>query len=138
MTLPSIRSGRTGRVGRTGRRRADRDRPDPGRRTVVGVVLSVVLVAGVLGFFPVRAWFAQRAETRDKREELAAIEAQGDEYQDDIDRLETPEEVERIAREKFGMVRDGEKAFQVAPQGVAAVDLPDTWPFAGVDDWLNR
>lgn len=123
---------------RTARPAGGASRPDGGRRTVVGLALSIALIAGVLGFFPVRSWFDQRAETRDRQAELAAIEAQGDEYQDDIDRLETPEEVEHIAREKFGMVREGETAFQVAPQGVAAVDLPDTWPFVGADDWLNR
>ena len=52
--------------------------------------------------------------------------------------METPEAVEQIAREDYGLVRPGETAYQVLPEGAPPVDLPDAWPFTGAGDWLNR
>jgi hypothetical protein len=36
------------------------------------------------------------------------------------------------------MTRPGERPFRVLPPAVAPVELPDTWPFVGAEDWLNR
>ena len=46
--------------------------------------------------------------------------------------------LEEIARRDHGMVKPGEQAFQIAPPAVAPVELPETWPFTGASDWLNR
>lgn len=58
--------------------------------------------------------------------------------EDRIDELETPDEVEHIARDSYGMVLPGEEAFRILPPAVAPVALPETWPFTGASDWLNR
>lgn len=113
--------------------------PLAGRRLLAGLVVSVLLVGFLLvAVFPTRTWLAQREERQQKQEELAAIRAEREEYEERIEELQTPEEVERIAREEYGMTREGEVPYRVLPPAVAPVDLPDTWPFAGAEDWLNR
>ena len=49
-----------------------------------------------------------------------------------------PDEIERLAREEYGMVLPGEKPYRMLPAPEEPVDLPDTWPFTGAEDWLNR
>ncbi|WCO68428.1 septum formation initiator family protein [Iamia majanohamensis] len=101
--------------------------------------MSVVLVGFLLvGVFPTRAWLAQRDELSARHEELAALEQEQDAIEEQVERLQTQEEIERIAREEYGMTREDETAFRMLPGAVAPVDLPDTWPFTGTDDWLNR
>lgn len=140
------RSERTRRHGRSdgGARRgsapAGERRPHrPGRRAAVGLVVSVALVGFLLvGVFPTRDWLAQRDQTATQRAELDALEDDQRRLEQRIARLQTPEEVERIAREEYGMTRPGERPFRILPPAVAPVELPDTWPFVGAEDWLNR
>ena len=54
-----------------------------------------------------------------------------------IHKLKKPEEIERMAREEYGMVRPGEEAYAILP-APTPVALPDVWPFAGVAEALNR
>lgn len=109
------------------------------RRLAVGMVVSVALVGFLLvGVFPTRAWLAQRDELSARKAELATLEEDQAAVDDDVSRLQTPEEIERIAREEYGMTRPGETPFRMLPGAVAPVDLPDTWPFTGTEDWLNR
>ncbi|HYI62855.1 MAG TPA: septum formation initiator family protein [Acidimicrobiales bacterium] len=105
----------------------------------VGLAVSFVLMLVLLvGVFPTRQWWAQRDELGQRREELARQQDESEQLEQRIATLRTEEEVERLAREEFGMVRPGEEAYQILPPPVAPVDLPDTWPFTGADDWLNR
>ena len=46
---------------------------------------------------------------------------------DEIQRLQTPEEIERIARDAYGYTRPGEVAFVVLPG--PPPELPGTWPY---------
>ncbi|HXH56011.1 septum formation initiator family protein [Iamia sp.] len=104
-----------------------------------GLVASVALVGFLLvGVFPTRDWLAQRDQTATQRAELDAVEDDQRRLEERIARLQTPEEVEQIAREEYGMARPGERPFRILPPAVAPVELPDTWPFVGAEDWLNR
>lgn len=128
--------------GRSTPRRRPAARPKAsrsGRRVAAGLAASFVLVLVLLvGVFPTRQWLSQRDELGERRSELARQEAEGQQLQERIAVLQTEEEVERMARDEFGMVRPGEEAFRVLPPAVDPVQLPDTWPFAGAEDWLNR
>ena len=42
--------------------------------------------------------------------------------------LQTPEEIERVARQQYGMVRPGEQAYSVLP-APARTSLPAGWPY---------
>jgi cell division protein FtsB len=84
--------------------------------------LAAAAVLGVLGIFlivyPARAWFGQQQEFDQVRKDLAAIQTQNRELEIEANKLQLPSEIERQARERFGMVRPGEQAFvvqQVAP-----------------------
>lgn len=113
--------------------------PRPRRRIAAGLAVSFVLVLVLLvGVFPTRDWWAQRQELQERQANLDRQEAEAERLEERISVLRTEEEVERMAREDYGMVRPGEEAYQIAPPPVDAVELPDTWPFAGTADWLNR
>ncbi len=125
----------------TGRARGKKKKapPRPGRRIAAGLVVSVVLVGFLLiGVFPTRTWLDQREERSERQAELDRIRAEQDGYEDRVDELEDPEAIEELARGDHGFVYPDEEAFQMLPAPVPPVDLPDSWPFTGADDWLNR
>ncbi len=106
---------------------------------LVGLAVSVVFVGFLLvGVFPTRTWLAQRDELGQREAELAAIRAEEADLEDQVETLQDPDEIERIAREEYGMVLPGEKAYGMLPAPEEPVDLPDGWPFTGAEDWLNR
>jgi len=125
------------KAGATGAKAARARRP--GRRLAAGLAVSVALVGFLLvGVFPTQDWLSQRDERRAKQAELDAIEAEGKAYEERIAELKSPEEIERQAREEYGMIEPGETVFGILPPAAAPVDLPETWPFGGAEDWLNR
>jgi hypothetical protein len=95
----------------------------------------------VLGAFPVRAYFDQLRE----REELAArVQSLTDENRKLVAtaaQLQADETIERLARERYQLVRPGEEAYAILPGPEAAVPAP---PVAAVatrppgGNWLSR
>lgn len=124
----------------TGRSRRPAARPPrPGRRLAVGLGVSVVLVVVLLvGVFPTRDWLDQREQSRERQAELEASQAEQRQLEERIAELQTPEEIEAIGRDEYGLVRPGEEAYAILPESVPPVELPDTWPFVGAEEWLNR
>ena len=116
-----------------------RPAPRPGRRIAAGLVVSVVMVGFLLvGVFPTRTWLAQREETRDRQAELDRIRTEQAVQEERIAELQDPDVIESEARREYNLVQPGETAYQMMPTPGAPIDLPETWPFAGADDWLNR
>lgn len=103
---------------------------------VVWVALLVVVAVGVvaLGALPYRAWVAQRAQLKETEARLSAIQVQNDALEQRIAALQTPAEVERLARERYGLARPGEQSFVILPQ--AADPLPGGWPYSVVGEIL--
>ncbi|CAN5856726.1 hypothetical protein BH24ACT3_BH24ACT3_09220 [soil metagenome] len=101
-------------------------------------VVSVVLIGVLfLGVYPTRTYLAQRASASAATEQLGVLERQNDELAQRITALRTDAEVERLAREQFNLVDPGEEAFVVLPPpGPPLVDLPERWPFTGVEERL--
>jgi cell division protein FtsB len=91
-----------------------------------GAGLLVVLAVGVL---PTRSFLAQRNDLSETQHRLAVLREQNEQLEDQLQRLSTPEEVERIAREEYNLVRPGEEAYSVLPAPLPALELPDLWPF---------
>lgn len=111
-------------------------------------VLLPVLVAGlamVTNVLPFRQIVAQRQQMADSRQELARLKTENDDLQATVSALDTPLEVERIAREQLGYVRPGETAFvlmepdqtqtRVAPSPAPDVEDPGTRETGA--DWLR-
>jgi cell division protein FtsB len=77
---------------------------------VVGAVAAAVLF---LGLFPTRQYLDQRREIESMRAEVGATEDEVEALETRIADLADPATVERLARERFGVVRPGEEAYRV-------------------------
>ena len=91
-----------------------------------GAALCALLAVTV---FPTSTFLEQRSDTAEAEQRLAVLRAQNEAYEDRIARLETPEEIERLAREQYNLVFPGEEAYAVLPAPLPELDLPALWPF---------
>src|SRR5690242_17879645 len=84
-------------------------------------VASLVFVAMMFLFvFPTRSYLAQQQQVRTARHSVAVLRAQNAQLAREAKRLQTPSEIERLARSQFNMVFPGEQAYNVVPpRGVA-------------------
>ena len=110
---------------------------------VVAVMVGVVVLAGIFPFRQILAGNREVSVAEDKLdaivEETAVLEAR-------IRALQTPEEVERLAREQFGLVMPGEIGYVVvtppwenddsAPEQQVAPQQDRSW-WQGVWDFLT-
>lgn len=100
------------------------------RGFVLPLMLALVLFAGLVYFiFPTTTWLDQRAEAAEVRETLQVLNNEQAELREDIARMRTDEEIERIARRDFNFVFPGEEAYAVLPAPAAPVTIPSSWPF---------
>ncbi len=88
---------------------------------------GVALMAGVV---PFRGWLEQRDRNAALRVEVEAVEADNRAYEDRMDALDTDEEIERLAREEYGLVRPDEEAYAIQPAPASDAVVPGIWPFA--------
>lgn len=81
------------------------------------VALFALLIVAILFLFvfPTRSYMAQRGKVQDARDDVEAIQEQIVRLQEEAARLETPAEIERLARQQYNMVYPGERLFQVVP-----------------------
>lgn len=97
------------------------------RRVLVAVFLAAAAVLILAP--PITGWWEQRTEIMSARSELDTLEADNEQLERRLERIEDPEELERIARRDLGLVREGEESYTVLPPATAGLMLPDTWPF---------
>ncbi len=85
--------------------------------TRLAVVVSVMLVVGLAvvltNVVPVRQIVAQNQQVETAEEQLAALRSENRRLESEAEALQTPTEVERIARETLGYVDPGEVAYRV-------------------------
>ena len=98
------------------------------RRPVVFLVSAAVLVVSVAvttNALPLRQIVDQQQEVAEAQATLEELTRENDILSDQVDALQTPIEIERLAREKLGYVRPGEAAYVVIEEEVpAATDFP--------------
>ena len=111
--------------------------PRPTRRStwlLVAVTALLVGAAVVTNVIPFRQIVEQRTQISRAEEQLAALTAENELLADQVDALNSPAEIERLAREKLGYVDRGETAFVIlepeAPSGGFAEDGLDRPPAA--------
>jgi cell division protein FtsB len=75
------------------------------------IVLLVALGLVATGVLPVRDFLERENAVNAANEQLAEIEAANALLQDDVNALYSEEEVERIAREQYGFVLEGEVGY---------------------------
>jgi cell division protein FtsB len=108
------------------------------RRLVVPVVFVVALGAVMLaGVFPTRTYLSQRGQIVDSERRLSELEARNAEMRSRLERLSSDEEIERVAREQYGYVKEGEEVYHILPEPEPPVVVPDVWPFDGMRERLG-
>jgi cell division protein FtsB len=111
---------------------------------MLATLLVFLLAVMLVGLVPFRQILNQRDAVAGAEDRLQAlIEANG-ELDDEIVALETPVEIERRAREDFGLVRPGEIAYIVVPTEAEEeevedrIERPQSWFDTLVDFFTGR
>jgi cell division protein FtsB len=99
------------------------------RRWLVFVTLVVVL-AGItlLAVFPARTYLAQRRDLAAAGERVEVLSRENTHLSERVARLHTDQEVERLAREQYDLVKPGEEAYAILPAPESDVPKPVTRP----------
>lgn len=86
---------------------------------LAGLAGAVVLLALAAwgGEYSTADWLTMRRQLAEERERVAALRVEVDSLAQAAQGLETnPAVQERVAREEFGMIRDGELLYRVVPR----------------------
>ena len=94
--------------------------------SIIAVSLFSLMLLGVI---PVQEWFEVRDAKDELLVELAKVEELNKSYRVSIDALNTDEEIERIARSEYNLVKPHEEAYYVVPLSAEDVKIPGIWPF---------
>lgn len=83
------------------------------------LVVALLGLAGVLALatFPARAYLDQRRLRHTLAAQVAELDAGNAEVEARIAQLGTDREIERLARERYFLVRPGEEAYSILPDG---------------------
>jgi cell division protein FtsB len=77
---------------------------------------ALALVAILFVFvFPTRSYLAQRRQVSSAQHDVNVLRAQNDELAAQAALLQTPAEIERMAREQFHLVFPGETVYDIVP-----------------------
>lgn len=103
----------------------------PAKKQRWGWVLAVVLLGAlaltVSGILPFRQLISQQHQIERSQAQLTALTDENDALAEDIAMLGTDAEIERLAREQYGLVRPGEVAYVVVtPDEPLAVEAPSS------------
>ena len=87
------------------------------RRTILTTVLGALAIVGFLFAFvyPTSTYFRQRSQIGDANERLARLEVETKRLEQASKKLLGDKEVERLAREQYGLVRPGETSYVLVP-----------------------
>jgi cell division protein FtsB len=120
-------------------------RPRVVRRIWAGVVAAVLVAVLALFVFPTRTYLDQRHELAVASQRMRVLDAQNAQLSQQVDKLHTDAEIERIAREQYHLVKPGEKAFAVLPAPEPTTTtlapppvVPPAPPPAHHQDWWSR
>jgi cell division protein FtsB len=83
------------------------------------LVVSLLAVVGVilLGAFPTRAYLDQVNQREQLAERSRVLRATNETLAAQAHHLQTDEAIERLARERYQLVRPGEEAYAILPDG---------------------
>lgn len=102
------------------------------------MVVALLVVAATVLAVPAQSYLAQRGEIAARDAELRELEDRNGELADRRDRLDDPEEIQRIARRDYGLVAVGEESYTILPPATAGLVLPRAWPFDRLSGALER
>ncbi len=112
-------------------------RPGAALATLVFLLVGAAFLTQVV---PYRQIIDSQRRVDGARAQLETLQAQNELLQADVEALITPEEVEKLAREKLGYVRPGETAYVVLdPPDTPAPPVPQPLPVAAEPTtWVDR
>ncbi len=84
---------------------------------VLAILLAAVALVGVLFLFvlPGRAYLAQRRTLTAAETRVSVLAKANSQLNDQITKLQTDAEVERLARERYGLIKPGDTPYAVLP-----------------------
>jgi cell division protein FtsB len=97
------------------KRRGPRKWPKLGFGPQVVIVCLVIGLIGAMAIQPTRALLEQRRRIEGMSGDLRRIETLNAKLEGRIERLQDPDFIEQEAREKVGLMREGESTFIVVP-----------------------
>jgi cell division protein FtsB len=101
------------------------------------VLAVLVCITLALGVFPTRTYLERKQEVALAQQQVDNLTAANDEKQARVDRLQTDEEIEAIARGEYQLVMPGEEPYAVLPPPAEPVQLPVGWPFEQLERSLT-
>jgi cell division protein FtsL len=111
-------------------------RPGAAAVTFLFLLMGAAFLTQVV---PYRQIIETQRQVATARAELQALETHNAELQADVSALETDAEIERLAREKLGYVRPGEKAYVVLdPPGTEDLEPADPAPAPLEKTWVEK
>lgn len=82
-----------------------------------------------LGIVPVQDWLDQQDKRDQLKAELEEIQDKNNSYAVEIEALKTDEEIERLARVQYNLIKPFEEAYYVVQSPESDLKIPEVWPF---------
>lgn len=93
------------------------------------VVASVIFIGILFGaVYPTRTYFAQQRDLKAAEHRLELFRQQNGRLEGEAKRLESDEEIERIARARYNLVKPGEEAYAIVPVPPSGAGAPGAAP----------
>lgn len=106
------------------------------RRLVPFVVLIALIGVLFVAVFPTRTWLAQKRERADAVEQLHVLDEQNQILASRVEALQSDDEIERLAREQYNLVKPGEEAYALLPPPSSSTAT--TTPTPAVEEEAER
>jgi cell division protein FtsB len=99
------------------------------RSPLRGALLAVLCVGLLFAFvYPTRTFLEQRDQMNRAKEQLSVLEDQNTKLTQQSKKLQSDTEIERLARERYGLVKPGERAFVIVPTPTTTTTTPPPPP----------
>ena len=100
-----------------------------GRLLFWGALLAAVVVALGVASFPARQILSQQGATAAAAQQVVALDTEIARLDKRVASLEDPEEIKRIAKDRFDLVAPGQESYRVVFPPIGVVPTPRGWPF---------
>ena len=118
-------------------------RPRLRRRLLLGTLSTLVFLGLMAGVVPVRQYLEQQRRLDAARQRIELLDEENRRLAARAEELRTDDEIERLAREQYNLVRPGEEAFAMLPgsdeKRPAQAPLKPTTPIKPPEpSWLEK
>ena len=100
-----------------------------GRLIFWGALVAALFVAFGVASFPARQILGQRAATAAAAQQVVALDTEIARLDKRVAALDDPEEIKRIAKDRFDLVEPGQESYRIIFPPVGVVPAPRGWPF---------